>query len=1568
MRKARHREERQLRDGARAIAALVLTMLLGISASPGHSAALVACPNEALRGGPSAQLADCRAYELVTPRESNGRRFGDLVSEVRSFDVFANELASPLLESFLFETKSSSLREPPGGNGRNNGDVYETVRTASGWRVARHVSPTGAETVAPTTGAVSPDHKYNFVFVPHFGDEGSNGSLGQEGEADYLGDPNGSFELTGIGSLGSERLVQGRYISPGGEHVIFSTGHAVQESGWCSRAGVSQCPVKRLEPEAPPNGTGAVYDRAADGPTHVVSLLPGDVTPAAGEDATYQGASADGSTVAFEIEGTLYVRIDNAKTEEVAGGDPAFGGLSEDGSHLFYESGGNIHRFNTASEADQQVNASGDAKMVNASADGSRAYFISPTQLDGAEGTAGQPNLYVWSGGPPEYIATVAASDTTGNTSLTYWARYAVAPNDDEGRGPGADPSRTTPDGRVIVFESRAQLTPYNNAGHTEIYRYDDTVKSLSCVSCNPAATPAATDARLEDLGALERTTIVRNVSADGARVFFETSEALVEGDVDSVNDVYEWQQPAGEGGPTLSLISPGNSVAYPQLIPGVSPRPNVLMGVSPDGDDVFFLSQEPLVAGAGVGGASAIYDARIDGGFAEPPTPAVCLEEACRPPPSLPPVFGSAPSSELHGSGNVVAKKHRRCRRRQGKRRHCSKRRSRSSARGAAASSVSDRAGAGDAPPESVPEPLAAALGPAAAGPLLSVSEFEDFGVESVAAGVSTTEAARHPDLTTSIALTPPKTLVGPRVEDLAFELPPGVYGNPNLVPRCRTGDFVGGECPVDSQVGISRVKVHELSGFSTVPVFNLAPVHPAEEIARFGLMPVFPPVFIDVSVRTAGDYGVTAAVHSAPSEEALEAAETIIWGNPADPSHDELRMTINEGSKCSSPCEAPGGKRPSGLPPIAFMTNPSACQQGEIGATVTSYQLPGQIFSKSAPMNPITNCQGLPFAPSFEAKPTSRVAGAPTGLKTMLKLPQTSDPEVPSTATMREARVTLPAGMTISPGAADGLAACSDQQVGFHKEVDAACPDAAKLGTAEIASPALPHPLAGALYQRSPTSGHQFGLWLVSDDLGLHIKIPGEIEPDPNTGQVTAVFSDLPKVPVEEIELEVWGGARAPLKNPDFCGTYATSYTFAPHSNDPPVTGQSQMTIDEGCGPRGFSPILQGGATSPVAGAFSPFLLDILREDREQNLAGFEFTLPEGELAKVKGVPLCSDDAAATGACPAASRVGTLLAAAGPGPLPLWIPQPGREQPAIYLAGPYKSAPYSIVGVVPAQAGPFDLGNVVVRSALALDRETAVATVRSDPLPQLIEGVPISYRRLHVVTDRPEFTLNPTDCREQAISSTISSTEGAVAHPSARFEVDGCKGLGFKPKLALKLKGGSKRGDYPALISTLRARRGDANLARVSVALPHSEFLAQEHIQTICTRKQFTANKCPRGSVYGRAKAWTPLLDKPLAGPVYLRSSDHPLPDLVIDLRGQIDVAVAGRIDSIHGGIRASFEAVPDAPISRFVLKMKGGAKGLLVNSANICSRRHRATVAMRAQNGRALSGRPVLRVGCG
>jgi hypothetical protein len=1594
---------------------LLLIGLGWLCANPLRAAA-ANCPNEAVRTGLSAQLPDCRAYEMVAPGDLSTFPLPIANFEAPgSVEVFPTELMSPSRSSFLYLTHES----PPLGASEPNGtsDLFEAQRTAQGWITNRRLSPSGTQAVTPNIGGASVDHLYAFTSVAPKGSGRPGGSLGDGGRATYLSQPDGSFEFVGLGSVGGvqviEREAQGRYISEGGKHVIFTTGNSGMQSVYCGPPS-PPCPVRKLAANAPESGTGAVYVRGADGPTRVVSLLPGDAVPAPGEQAFYKGTSKDASSVAFTIADTLYVRVHNGagaeeKTVQVAEGEPSYAGITADGNFLFYVAGGDrgtIHRFNTETEADVEVNPTAEGEIVNVSSDGSHVYFISEEPI-GGQGEVGHPNLYVWSGSAPEYIASVVPSDlvkTSGSLegvpALTRWTDYAVAPlgyPTGVDLGPGGDSSRSTPNGGVLVFESRAKLTSYGNADHTEIYRYDDTNKSLVCVSCSPLAGSSTADARLQELKVVPAAIVLHNLTANGERVFFETAQALVSRDTDDVNDIYEWRAEEG-GGAKLELISAGLSTQYlppPEWADLAEVLPNLLYAISNEGEDVAFMSQDALVPGASVGGMPSLYDARVEGGFAAPASSQACQEEGCRPVAggSLP-VIGVQASEELHGHGNVKPRKRKakRCHRRRAgsharSRRPCRKHRGRPYANSAVvASSVSgledtqtqaaegryvDGAWQSSGSAASTPSTM---LAPVTSGG----SEFEAFGIKSVGVEESTVAAGAHPDFTTAIELNSRRNVNGnyetdARTQEVSVSLPPGLLGDPNAVPRCPSGALLAfANCPPDSQVGVVRVIPSDIGvpkGGLLEPLYNLQPPHPDREIARFGFQAVLYPVFIDVKVRSAGDFGVTATVHSSPAQAGLIKAATTFWGNPSAPVHNTERLTAGEAWACGgTACKVENGERASTIPAAArraFMTNPAACQGGEVAFSVKSYQLPGQIFSASAPMPTTTDCTGLPFAPAIEAEPTSHAAGASTGLETKLLLPQHLGEGERATATMREARVTLPAGMQVAASAANWIGTCSDQQVGFHEEVDTSCPDASKLGTATIVSPALATPIEGTIYQRSPQPRHQLGLWLTSDALGMHIKLSGELEPDEQTGRLTAVFRDLPQVPVEEIDLNIWGGSRAPLQNPDHCGTFTTNFSFSPHSNDPAAIGQSQMQITEGCN-QSFSPALHAGVTKPRAGRFSPFVLDLNREDGQQALRGFELTLPDGELAKLKGVPLCSDADAAAGACPGSSRIGSLTATTGPGPEPFTLPGPDKAQPQIYLAGAYREAPFSIVSEVPAQAGPFDLGVLAVRSGLDVEPETGRAVVKADPLPQFFGGIGIAYRHLHAVIDRPNFSLNPTDCREMAVTSVVTSTQGTVAHPQARFQVDGCKRLNFRPKLSLKLRGGTRRADYPALTAVLTARKGDANIAFASVALPHSEFLAQEHIGTICTRKQFAADKCPKGSVYGKAKAWTPLLDKPLSGPVFMRSSNHPLPDLVAKLGGQLEIDLVGRIDSQRGGIRTTFESVPDAPVSKFVLQMKGGAKGLLTNSTDICRDARHAAVAMRAQNGRTVNFSPKLVAG--
>ena len=861
--------------------------------------------------------------------------------------------------------------------------------------------------------------------------------------------------------------------------------------------------------------------------------------------------------------------------------------------------------------------------------------------------------------------------------------------------------------------------------------------------------------------------------------------------------------------------------------------------------------------------------------------------------------------------------------------------------------------------------------------------AEPERYALESVSASLSTPQAGAHADFTASFELTEEDNEPFALTRDILVSLPPGVIGNPQRFPRCSIAQLgetpEESKCPQDAQLGISEVRLGgERSGILTEPVYNM--YSPGGDIvARFGLFAGPYPSLINVRINPV-DYSLVASVEGAPAAAQLISAATTFWGVPAAPEHDALRLTPEEALNQ----ELPPGGRDSGQPEIPFLSNPTDCATPrELEVTVVSYQLPDSPSTMSTPFPQISGCEKLSFNPSFSVTPTNPEASAPSGLDAILKIPQNEGPDDLASSTLKAAEVTLPEGFAINPAAGDGLAACSIEQVGFGTNRAASCPDAAKLGSVELDVPALERTLNGSVYQRTPEPGHLFRFWLVSDEQGVHLKLPAEIHANPLTGQLTTVFAGIsslggnPQVPFEELRLHVAGGPRAPLATPARCGTYQTHFDFFPWSGMPPASGNAPMQIISGCNKGGFDPRLDAGTLNLRAGSFAPFAMTLTRQDGEANPQTLAVHLPGGLLAKLGGVPLCPEAGAAGADCPAGSMVGHITASAGVGGAPLWIPQPGKAPTAIYLAGPYKGAPYSIITRVPAQAGPFDLGTVVNRAGIYVDPESATATIKTDPLPQILEGVPIAYRTVHVDVDRDNFTLNPTGCSAKEIKATVVASNGATATPSDTFKATNCAKLGYKPKLKLSLKGATRRSGHPAVRAVLTQGKGQANTAKATVMLPVSEFIDQDHINNPCTRVQFNADNCPNLSILGHATATTPLLDKPLKGPVYFRSNggDRELPDIVADLHGPIHVILVGFVDSVPikgtelARLRTRFVNVPDAPVTKFAMNLFGGAKrGLLENSRDLCTTNRRAKIAFVAHNGRTSTSSLRIATSCG
>jgi hypothetical protein len=856
-------------------------------------------------------------------------------------------------------------------------------------------------------------------------------------------------------------------------------------------------------------------------------------------------------------------------------------------------------------------------------------------------------------------------------------------------------------------------------------------------------------------------------------------------------------------------------------------------------------------------------------------------------------------------------------------------------------------------------------------------------YELESASVELSTPQAGAHADLSIGFALSEEGGKPFAKTRDVVFALPPGMIGNPQGVPRCTVSQLGNApdesECPIDSQVGATEVTIGggtSISGSFIEPIYNMEPPG-GDIVARFGFMAAVYPTFVNIRVNPI-DYSIVATIEGAPSAAELISAKSTLWGVPAAESHDELRLTPQEAFESKAP---PGGRK-AGLPPAPFLSNPTDCSPGrELTVTAISYQQPEQPRTKSAPFPQITGCGKLEFAPKFTAIPTNPEAAAPTGLDATLTIPQDETPQGRATSTLKSAVVSLPQGMTINSAAGDGLQGCSAAEVGFETTKPSNCPDAAKIGSAEIDVPALEKTLNGSVYQRTPEEGKLFRFWLVTDEQGVHLKLPAEIEANPLTGQLTTIFDGipslggLPQVPVAAFRLHVFGGPRAPLATPASCGTYQTHYEFTPWSGKPAAVGDAPMQITQGCGKGGFAPGLVAGTRGAVAGAFSPFTMTLTRQDGEANPRAIALHMPQGLLAKLGGVPLCPDADAATGACPAGSRVGTVTAAAGVGGAPLWIPQPGKAPTAVYLSGPYKGAPYSIVAVVPAQAGPFDLGTVVTRAAVNVDPTTALATITTDPLPQILQGVPVLYRTIHVDVDRPEFTLNPTGCTPKEIKAAVTASNGAAAEPSAGFQATNCAKLAYSPKLKLSFKGATRRSGNPAVKAVLTQPANQANTAGASVILPSSEFIDQSHINNPCTRVQFNEGACPANSILGTAKAITPLLDQPLEGPIYFRSNggERELPDIVADLHGPIHITLVGFVDSVVkkgtevSRVRVRFQNVPDAPVARFETSFYGGRRSLIENHVNLCQGTHRAKLVFTGQNGAVSKQDPVIGTSC-
>jgi hypothetical protein len=874
-----------------------------------------------------------------------------------------------------------------------------------------------------------------------------------------------------------------------------------------------------------------------------------------------------------------------------------------------------------------------------------------------------------------------------------------------------------------------------------------------------------------------------------------------------------------------------------------------------------------------------------------------------------------------------------------------------------------------------------------------------------------------------------PPGETPVDELKTVRVDLPAGLSVNPQATPQCPLETFEAdpASCPPESQVGESAVTASVLGipfapipGATRVPVYNVIP--PNGEPARFGLKLLGNNVYLQADVAWEGDYheGFTIHVPKTPFAELPLLEDGVVLKN---------RLVFD-------------GRSGDGT----FITTPSTCFDPEqpphenvystylLANSIGEEEQPGYLFPQSAfpafesPLpegkKPL-DCPGVPYEPSLVADPGTAQTDSPAGLTADVKVPHIVGGGSRESSQTKQAKVTLPLGMGINPSAASGgLQTCTDAEFGKGTRNPVACPAAAKIGVAAIDTPPLPDgSLLGTVYvgqqlSRDPTSGEEYRIFVAVESVryGISARLVGNVSADPSTGQLTTTFDDkalggLPQVPFSSFRLDFDDGPTAVLTSPGSCGPNTASTVMTPWTESPPAAPSHQFSLSSAPGggecaktlaERPFAPGFDAGTASPKGGAFSPLRMDIVRADGNQELKGVDLTLPPGLSAKLAGVRYCppaslaaaaansGNAEAASSSCPASSLIGHADVAAGSGPSPIQI---GGK---VFLAGPYKGAPLSLAAITPATAGPFDLGTVVVRVALFLDPRTAQVHAVSDAIPHVYGGALLDIRSVVIKLDRHNFSLNPTNCSPFAFGGSLlgggaNPTDPAAFVPtsvSAPFKAAGCDKLDFKPKLFLRLFGAMRRAKNPKLRAVLVPNAGDANIARAATILPRSLILDQGNLANVCTRVQFAARDCPKDSIYGYAQASTPLLDGPLKGPVYLRSSDNVLPDLVAALNGQVSVELSSRTDSIHGRIRNTFDIVPDVPVSKFVLTLRGGPKGLLVNSRNQCPRkrahagkgkeahaskrsrpsRPRAIVRFKAQNGKKRNMRLRLRAPCG
>jgi hypothetical protein len=926
--------------------------------------------------------------------------------------------------------------------------------------------------------------------------------------------------------------------------------------------------------------------------------------------------------------------------------------------------------------------------------------------------------------------------------------------------------------------------------------------------------------------------------------------------------------------------------------------------------------------------------------------------------------------------------------------------------------------AGGGAAAPAGTKDPVAVS----SSVPGFGFSGFN--GWASNADGTVDTQAGSHPyELTINFNINDynirTETNVVDNERNLDVNVPPGVVGNPTAIPQCSRQAFDENACSPINQIGVDRPILSTNSdrfGITPViPVYNLVP--PKGMPAQFGFSIVGINTFLDAGVRTGSDNGITEHVNNLTRKSEVADNSITLWGIPAESSHNAERALGVGGSACagSSGVFCRFGAS-SNAEPKPLLTLPTLCgAPPRFTIESSSWQYPGTVAkaeflmhendSENTPVG-FTGCEKLVhFGPQVSIAPDTSFSDTPAGLGVEVRIPPDTNPEGLGSSGLKNTTVTLPEGVVINPGQATGLQACQPSQENIgggeakreEQEGPVTCPAASKVGTDEIETPLLQEKLVGSVYvlQQNPPN---LQLLVTASAEGVNLKLVGNVHLNEQTGQLTTTFEETPDLPFTTFKLNFSGGAQAALATPVDCGVYSSSALFVPWSSpfvqSFPTNSAFQVSRGPGGGacpstPLPFAPSLIAGATTDQAGGFTGFSMLLQSGDGQQRIEKLQFKLPEGLAGMISSVPLCEEPQAVQGSCSAASQIGHSIVASGPGPYPLVVPQAGDPESPIYLTGPYQGAPFGLSIVTHVIAGPFNLGTVITRAKIEIDPHTAQVTVTTDPLPQIIDGVPTDLRTVDAVIDRPGFMFNPTNCEAKAFSGTAWGTPppgaggpGASAPLSSHFQMGSCRSLSFNPDFTVSTSGKTSRANgasleakivYPPVPLGANQASGQANSAMVKVDLPKQLPSRLTTLQKACTAAQFNANPagCPVASLIGQVKVITPVLPVPLVGPVYFVSNGgEAFPNLIMVLQGDgVTVDLIGDTFISKAGITSStFKTVPDVPFTSFDLKLPEGKYSALAANGNLCTSKLAMPTLFVGQNGAEIhESTPITVTGC-